>query len=164
MTVWSRVWDIPGTMDEDASLRKSPSLTKDDVRKLQVLQNKCLRIITNSDYETPTTSLLQKTNTLSVHQLMAHLSLSQVFSIFKSKLPAYHYSRLFANNQGELRPANDYSVNRIEFKLSLARTNFFYQSSRLWSALPERIKSARNKSVFKRMSKSWVKSNILVKP
>ena len=92
MTVWSRVWDIPGTLDEDATVRTSPSLTKDDVRKLQVLQNKCLRIITNSDYRTPTLSLLQKTNTLSVHQMMAHLSLSQVFSIYKSKLPTYHYS------------------------------------------------------------------------
>ena len=166
MTVWSRVWDIPGTLDEDATVRTSPSLTKDDVRKLQVLQNKCLRIITNSDYRTPTLSLLQKTNTLSVHQMMAHLSLSQVFSIYKSKLPNYHYSRLFVNTQGELRSrtTTDYSVNRIEFKLSLARTNFFYQSSRLWSALPEGIKSARNKSLFKKMSKSWVKSNIRVKP
>ena len=166
MTVWSRVWDIPGTMDEDATVRTSASLTKEDVRKLQVLQNKCLRIMTHSDYKTPTVSLLQKTNTLSVHQMMAQFSLSQVFSIYKSKLPTYHYSRLFVNTQAELRTrsANDYSVNRIEFKLSIARTNFFYQSSRLWSALPEDIKAARNKSIFKKLSKSWVKSNILVKP
>ena len=166
ITVWSHVWDIPGTMDEDATVRTSASLTKEDVRKLQVLQNKCLRIITHSDYKTPTVSLLQKTNTLSVHQMMAQFSLSQVFSIYKSKLPTYHYSRLFVNTQAELRTrsANDYSVNRIEFKLSIARTNFFYQSSRLWSALPEDIKAARNKSIFKKLSKSWVKSNILVKP
>ena len=68
-------------MDEDLNTRTSPSITKEDVRKLQVLQNKCLRMVTNSDYKTPTSELTVKANCLSVHQQMAHLSLSQVFSI-----------------------------------------------------------------------------------
>ena len=49
MTVWGRIWNIPGSLNEDASMRTSPSITKDD--DLQVLQNKCLRIVTDSDYE-----------------------------------------------------------------------------------------------------------------
>ena len=80
ITVWGRIWNIPGSLDEEALGRTSPSLTKDDLRKLQVLQNKCLRIVTNSDYKTPTSVLLDKTKLLSVHQQMAQLSLSQ-FSI-----------------------------------------------------------------------------------
>ena len=152
MTVWGRVWNIPGSLDEDAAVRKCPSLTKEDVRKLQVLQNKCLRLITHSDYKTPTRVLLEKTNALSVHQQIAHLSLSQVYNIQKTKLPAYHFNRLFVN------------PNRIEFKKSIARANFFYQSSRLWSALPDNVKAAYNKSTFKKQCKSWVQCNILIKP
>ena len=131
---------------KEALGRTSPSLTKDDLRKLQVLQNKCLRIVTNSDYKTPTSVLLDKTKLLSVHQQMAQLSLSQVFNIYKTRLPAYHYNRIFsnANTDQRTRSVNDFSTNRIEFKLSITRTHFFYQASRLWSALPDTIKLAIN--------------------
>ena len=152
ITVWGRVWQIPGSLDEDLASRTSSSITKEDVRKMQVLQNKCLRLVTDSDYRTPTSILLQKTNSLSVHQLMAHLSLTQVYGIHKSKLPPYHYKRLFGTAQ------------RIEFNLSQARSNFFYQSSRLWTALPEDIKASRDKCAFKKSCKKWVRSNILIKP
>ena len=97
------------------------------LENFQVLQNKCLRIITNSDYKTPTSDLLHQTKSLSVHQQMAHLSLSQVYNIHRTQLPAYHYGRLFGNNQDEprIRSGNNYPVNRIEFTLSQARTHFF---------------------------------------
>ena len=166
MTVWGRVWNIPGSMDEET--RVSSSLTKDDLRRLQVLQNKCLRLISNSKYDTPTNILFQKTNLLSVHQLTAHLMLSQVYNIYQTKLPYYHYNRLFHHH---LHPPSigtrSLEVNdpsRVDFNLSLARTNFFYQASRLWAAIPDSIKGARNKNSFKQQSKTWVKTNIAIKP
>ena len=163
MSVWGRVWQIPGSLDEET--RTSSSITKEDLRKLQVLQNKCLRIVTNSDYKTPTKVLLQKTNSLSVHQLMAQLTLSQVYNIHNMKLPAYHYERLFAGAAlPGTRSVTNFAANRVEYKLSLARTHFFYQASRLWTALPEHIKSSRNKATFKKRSKNWVKATIMMKP
>ena len=158
MTVWGRIWGIPGSMDVDQNTRQSPTVTKEDVRKLQVLQNKCMRIMTDSDYQTPTRTLLAKTNLLSVHQQMAHLSLCQVFNIQKTKLPSYHYSRLFTDEETGIR------TNRIEYQSSLARSHFFYQSSRLWDALPDVIVSSDTKQNFKKMCKKWVKSNIMEKP
>ena len=124
MTVWGRVWNIPGSTEEEI---RSPSLTKDDVLKLQVLQNKCLRILTNSDYRTPTTTLLQKTKKISVHQQIAYQTLSQVYSVFETKLPVYHYRRLFekVGCNTDTRSNNDHGINRVEFKLSLCRSNFF---------------------------------------
>ena len=164
MTVWGRTWNIPGSLDEE--VRTSSSITKEDLRKLQVLQNKCLRLVTNSDYKTPTKVLLQKTNSLSVHQRMAQLNLSQVYSIYNNQLPAYHYARLFdrAQNAPGTRSVNDFTVNRVEFGLSLARSHFFYQASRLWTALPEQIKMSRNKATFKKRCKTWVQANIMMKP
>ena len=38
MTVWGRIWNIPGSLDEEN--RTSSSITKEDIRKLQVLQDK----------------------------------------------------------------------------------------------------------------------------
>ena len=166
MTVWGRVWNIPGDMDEEA--RAIPTMTKEDLRRMQVLQNKCLRLITNSDFKTPTSSLLYQSGSLSVHQRIAHLSLAQVYTIYQTKNPVYHHNRLFgrnaANNQPDARTViSEYRVNRIEFKLSLSRSSFFYQSSRLWSALPDTVKSAANKSIFKKQCKAWVKANIVIK-
>ena len=97
---------------------------------------------------------------------MAQLNLSQVYSIYKNQLPAYHYGRLFtgAQNAPGTRSVDDFAVKRVEFGLSLARSHFFYQASRLWTALPDQIKMARNESTFKKKCKTWVQANIIMKP
>ena len=66
-------------------------------------------------------------------------------------------------NQPDTRSARQ-GINRIEFRLSLARASFFYQASRLWSALPDEIRSTENKAMFKKKSKAWVKKHIVIKP
>ena len=71
------------------------NLTKEEIRKLQVLQNKTLRLISGMEYGTPTSSLLKATNMLSVHQLVAYHTACLIFKIKQSKLPSYHYNRLF---------------------------------------------------------------------
>ena len=137
------------------------------MKRLQVLQNKCLRILTNSDYKTPTLNLLEKNNKLSVHQQIAYQTLSQVYSVRATKFPAYPYRRLFMKKDDMsigTRSNDEYRINRVNFNLSLCRTNFFYQSSRLWSSLPLNIKAMRSKHSFKKMCKSWVKKKIMIKP
>ena len=167
MTVWGRVWGIPGSHDEEA--RASPTMTKDDLRKLQVLQNKCLRLLTDSDYSTPTAALLNNTCSLSVHQRIAQLTLAQVYTIFNKRKPDYHYDRLFGHehltdDQPNTRASSQANSARINFKLSLARSGFFYQSSRLWTALPDVIKLEKSKTNFKKKCKAWIKTAIAIKP
>ena len=152
ITVWGRVWGIPGSHDEEA--RASPTMTKDDIRKLQVLQNKCLRMLTNSDYSTPTAILLSNTGSLSVHQRIAQHTLTQVHTVFHERKPDYHYDRLFGHmnttdDQPNTRASTQNNSARINFKLSLARSGFFYQASRLWTALPDAIKLEKNKIKLK---------------
>ena len=48
------------------------SISKEAMRKLQVCQNKIMRLISGLDYLTPTNVLLEHTNQLSVHQLVAY--------------------------------------------------------------------------------------------
>ena len=167
MTVWGRVWGIPGSLDEEA--RASPTMTKDDLRKLQVLQNKCLRLLTDSDYCTPTAVLLNNTCSLSVHQRIAQFTLAQVYTIFNKRKPDYHYDRLFGHehptaDQPNTRASSQANSARINFKLSLARSGFFYQASRLWTALPDVIKLERSKANFKKKCKAWIKTAIAIKP
>ena len=131
------------------------SISKETMRKLQACQNKVLRLISHRDYETPTSELLTICNQLSVHQLVAYHSACQVYKISMSKLPNYHHNRLFNE---------DNSDRKVEFHLSLAKSNFFYQSSKLWNNLPPEVKQAPNITHFKKLCKSWIKANVPIRP
>ena len=78
LMVYGSIWGLPGSMDEEN--RNSIMLTKEDMRKMQVMQNSVMRLTTNSRYDTPTSELLTKTNQLSIHQLMAFHISSQVYN------------------------------------------------------------------------------------
>ena len=158
MCVWTAVWDIPGQVVEESRT----SLTKRDMQRLQALQNKSLRLVNWTDRSTPTSELLRSTDALSVHQLGAYLSLVQVFKIRQTRQPEYHYRRLFNGSDTDNGGVNGRS--RVEFGLSLSRGSFFYQGSRLWSALPGNFKLIRNQGRFKKMCKQWIKSNVKIKP
>ena len=85
-----------------------------------------------------------------------------MYKVSTTRQPTYHYARLFENQEPIITRTN--VGKRVEFNLSLARTSFFYQSSRIWSELPYPIKTARSLETFKQAMKIWVKTNIMIKP
>ena len=162
ITVWGAVWGIPGDMDVEK--RRSISTTKEDMRKLQVLQNKALRLYLRKPYDTPTSDLLLLSNQLSVHQLVAYHSAVQVFKIRESQKPSYHFERLFARSQSSRYSSSSTEANRIDYEMSLARNSFFFQASRIWNSLPQPVQLSRNVNTFKSSCKTWVKRNIAMRP
>ena len=167
ITVWGGVWNLPGDLNDQS--RRNMSITKDEMRKLQVMQNKCMRMITNLDRSAPTATLLQKTSFLSVHQTVAHQSAVQVFNVLKNAAPAHHYQRLFphlvhgqADNM-ERRSVTNLNT-RVDFSSALGRSSFFFQSSKIWNALPMSIKTASTTQSFKTMCKKWTRENITIRP
>ena len=123
-TVWGGVLDIPGIQGD--TIRKT-SIGKSDMRKLQVLQNKILRLQTRMPYGTPTVNLLAKANQLSVHQMIAYYSMTQVYKVISSKQPYHHYKRLVTEDT--VGPGTrSLQEKRIEFDLSIGRGSFFLSS------------------------------------
>ena len=164
ITVWGGVWDIPGDLNDVDG--RNMSITKDEMRKLQVMQNKCMRMMTGLDRYSSTANLLKKSKMLSVHQTVALQSAVQVFNVLKNRAPAYHYQRLFPHHgTGQMENRSVTNLNsRVEFSSALGRSSFFYQSSRIWCALPMSIKTAGNVQTFKTRCKNWVMANIKIKP
>ena len=160
LTVFGGIWGLPGSMDEDN--RNSIMLTKEDMRKMQVIQNSVMRLTTNSRYDTPTSELLAKSNQLSIHQLMAFQTSCQVYNIYKNQFPPYHFKWLFGEPH-QLRSGSNLE-SRVEFRTSLGRGSFFYQGSRIWNYLPHTAKTAPDIRIFKRMTKPWIKSHISIRP
>lgn len=160
ITTWGGVW---GLRSMDDSNRNSIAITKEDMRKLQVIQNKALRLHRWMPRETPTCTLLSVSKELSVHQLVAYHTGVQAYKVNTTRQPTYHYNRLFEDMEPNVNTRSSYE-RRVEFKLSLARTSFFYQSSRIWSELPTTIKTAKTLETFKRAMKTWVRARISIKP
>ena len=164
ITAWSCVWGVGGGLDEQE--RRAVSMTKKDMRKLQTLQNKAMRILTKSDYQTPTLNLLESSRMLSVNQLAGYSMATQVFKIFTTGKPNYHYERFFGRL--EPRPGTQTrtllnSESRVEFRLSQGRGTFFYLASNIWNSLPLQIRNSRTIQEFKRKSKTWVQFNLPAK-
>ena len=74
MTVWGGIWGLPGQENN-----VNTSISKEEMRKLQVCQNRILRLICGLDYSTLTQTLLDETKQLSVHQLVAFHSACQIY-------------------------------------------------------------------------------------
>ena len=161
ITAWGGVW---GLKKQQNHQRRNMAINKEDMRKLQVLQNRTLRLITGMDYNTPTSILLKTTNLMSAHQMVVYHTACQIFKIKQSKLPQYHYDRLFPevidDQQTDTRCNN---IARIDFNLSLARSSFFYQGSQIWKALPNNITSAPKLKTFKKLCNAWVLKNVPIK-
>ena len=166
LTAFGGLWGVPGNQMDEVQ-RNSIMTTKEDMRKMQVIQNSVMRIMSRGRYDTPTSTLLERTNQLSIHQLVAYHSANQIYNIQKHQVPKYHYNRLFgtAEQAGDIGTRSRVNMeSRVDFRTSLARGSFFYQGSRVWNALPASMKTAANSQSFKKQARIWTKSNISVRP
>ena len=163
ITVWGGVWNLPGDLNDNT--RYNTSITKEAMRKLQVVQNKCMRMMTGLDRSTPTKTLLKHSNLLSVHQTVAHHSAVQVYNVLKHEAPVHHYQRLFPQLVHDVnrRSATNLTTS-VDFSNALGRSSFFYQSSKIWNAIPASIKTAETLQTFKTGCKKWIMNTISIRP
>ena len=163
ITIYGAVWGLQGILNDEPV--NSTSISKEDMRVLQVLQNKALRLLLRKPRETPVINLLKESNQMSVHQLVAYHTANQTFKVFRNQEPSYHYQRLFGDdvNQQSTRAAT-HLEGRVEFNRSLGRYSFFYQASHIWRNLPYHIKTAQTVENFKKALKPWILRTISMKP
>ena len=154
--------NILGLATNDESTRRFSAFTKNDNRKLQVLQNQVLRMMTGLSPDTPTTRLLHDANSLSVHQLTAFTTLLSAQKAMFNDSPEYLARKLdITENNIPLRNTN---ILRVRAELTLTRGGFFYRAALLWNQLPDGLRSRLPPDLFKEKVKNWVKANILAKP
>ena len=157
--VYGNVWGIP---NYDEGSRNSPAFTKDDNRRLQILVNQVLRLLTGLDRETPITELHDTSRQLSVQQWCAFFSIVQVYKTLKDNLPVYHFGRLDFRNIDRVTRSTQ-SLN-IDYKLSISRCSFFYRGAKLYGLLPSEITMLDKVAAFKKAVKAWTMKNIPLIP
>ena len=161
--VFGNVWGFDGYNEIS---RKSTSFTKEDSRRLQVLQNSVFRLLTGLGFDTPTAELVNSCDELSIHQLVAYHTLVTVFKVKSTGKPKYLDQRLPFRNYGSesvllRRQANMIMINQ---QLNIARDGFIYRGGLLWNQLPEDVRCQQSLSKFKKLARSWVSQNVQIKP
>ena len=130
-------------------------LTQQLSEKLQKLQNRAIRVITKSSYNTSSRFLLnslgwdnlsvrrakQKANLM--YKCINNLATAYLCNLFAPRTPNYYFPN--ANKKLMLpKPRTDY------LKLS-----FSYSGAFLWKNLPEEMRTSNSSGLFKRSSHRW---------
>ena len=153
-------------MYRDTSTRTN-TFTKEDNRKLQVIQNHLCRLLlkTQSNYyrqNQSTQELLDECGELSIHQMGAQQTLVMVQKILLTGKPDYLSARLKA------RVSRSQEVSTflapIDASLGTTRSSFLYRGIKLYNRLPEEIRNLKKISLFKTQLKKWIQGNIDIKP
>ena len=148
----------------DIEDQKFKTFTKDDNRKLQILQNKVLRLVSGLPLRTPTATLLEVTGDLSVQQLTAFMTLVTAKKAMNFCQPGYLARKLIVEHSSVKPKTRQYDMLSIQSHLSIGRSGFFCQSSALLNQLPRDIRNCRDIKLFKQDVKKWISQNIQVRP
>ena len=146
--------------------RRFAAYTKEDNRRLQVLENKVLRMQTRLPRDTPTATLVKAAGEFSVQQLIAYHTLMTVFSVITSGKPKYLADKMKLskpnNNIFPQRQANTIIITPTN--LSIARGGFIQRGASLFNSLPVTLRSEKKTSSFRRGIKKWITESINIKP
>ena len=120
------------------------SYTKEDNRRLQVIQN------------------LNRCGTLSVHQLGAPRTLVMLKKILSSQRPGYVAEKLESRPSTASRSGE--TITQPQTALIIRRSGFLYRGAKLCNLLLETLRREEKISCFKKGLRNWIKKNIPVKP
>ena len=163
LQLFGNVWGIR-SLDEEQ--RRFSTFTKEDNRKIQVIQNKILRLKSGLGRDTPTEVLVKQAGSLSVNQLTAFATIMTVFRAISSGKPKYLSNKLKLRRQEDgifpQRQANTIAMTAP--RLNQTRSGFMYRGAALFNSLPVDLRKETRLAVFKRRVKLWITENISVKP
>ena len=116
--------------------------------------------------ETPVIKLLTDSGQLSVQQKSAYHSILLVYKTLSTKELEYIFSKSVPEDETD---NNKHTINtrrkqleiiRIDNKLAVSRTSFFYRVSKLWNDLPLSTRKRKKLGSFKTKVKAWIRSNV----
>ena len=142
----------------DITSRRFTAFSKEDCRRLQVIQNKILRYKTNLfTLNTPTSDLLDASGDLSVHQLAALHTLLTVFRIVTTRQPEYLAKKLAIRTPDEDRifPSRQLYTRQVRNDLTIGRSGLINRGGKLWNYLPLDIRQEYRPAVFKSNVRNW---------
>ena len=132
------------------------SLTKTLKRKLQIMQNKIVRFITNKDTRAHIgQSELDSLKLLNISDRVCQLKLNHVHKVFYNTAPSYMCNYLTRATDLHGHNTRSSQLNFVVPRVgSYAIDTFYYTAIKAWNQLPNNIKNLSDKAQFKSAVKS----------
>ena len=125
----------------------------EELKALQVLQNKAAQIVTNSPPRAKRSDMYDKLGWLTVNQLGVYHTLLTVFKVRQSKEPEYLSEVLNKDSRnGRIIIPNT--------SLTLAKKSFTFRGSSDWNALPLEVRNCSKIGRFKINARKWISENV----
>ena len=134
-----------------------------NIQSLQVIQNKVVRTIYKLPFDTPIYILMNRSNWLSVNQMVVFHSLMSIYKILKTKKPKFLYDKINMNYEHyshTTRASSRCDIIIPFLRLNLSMNSFLYRSMKLWNDLPIHIRDISETNRFKICVKTYIKENI----
>lgn len=135
------------------------SCSNEDISRLQILQNKIMRIILNCDKYTPILTMLKSLRWLSVRQNIDKANVTLIYKIRHKKLPEYLQNFLVTRSEKhryDIRSKDNYNIEFV--RSSKLQKTLFSDGLRLFNALPDDMKDVRSVGLFTKL----VTNNLLL--
>lgn len=118
-------------------------------RKLQILQNRAMRIILKCNSYTAISDMLRSLGWLSVTQRLKFNVLVMIFKIKQNLYPEYLQNNVeyITNERYPLRNAGDFRLPL--YRRTHTQNNLFYKGLQLFNLLPRDVKNLSNLNIFK---------------
>lgn len=132
--------------------------TKEQIHRIQVLQNRAMRIILNCHFRTHRIDMLNALGWMSVSQRIKYNTLVMIFKMNHGLVPTYMNDNVILVNQ-----IHDHNTrNRNDFRLPLTRSeqvkkNLFYNGLKMYNDLPNDMKEIISLNIFKKVCAKYVK-------
>ena len=129
--------------------------------KLQKLQNRAARIVTNSCYHASSLPLIGSLGWLTITEMIEFETATTVCKSLHGLAPEYMrqmFTKLFENTSRSLRNTNtDLRIPRF-FATSYGQRSFSYRGVTVWNKLSTEIKNAPSLATFKNLLKQFLKN------
>ena len=130
------------------------------LNKLQKLQNRAARIVTNSSYDASSLTLIGSLGWLTIKQMIEFETATTVYKSLHGLAAEYiqlMFAKLSENNSGSLRNT-DTALKIHRIATSYGQRSLSYRGVTVWNKLSTEIKSAPSLATFKTLLKHCLKN------
>jgi hypothetical protein len=135
------------------------SLAKKDSNRLQILQNKLLKILCNRDYKSSSSGLHKELNLLNIQQISEFFTLCFVFKQLTNQLPGvFNDFYVLNSDMNERITRQSKHIHVLKYKTNWLKKSLKVQGAKCWNDLPNNVKGCNSLSSFKKACKAYILS------
>lgn len=126
--------------------------------KIQILQNKSIRLIFKERNYISTTNLMTKFKILNISNIHKYQTGIFIFKYLHKLLPPFFYSKLFQDKYKITYVIRTRNINNLSIPFASTTTRLFtikFSGPRIWNNLPSRLKNINSISSFKNAIKNY---------